>query len=174
MTAVQGVELIFALQVIAAAVRETAAAGEPVESLFSNQQGPFLVTDIAHSGNDELVLSMWFADRENVPLEERSIETFNRTMTELESTILRGSQHTFWGTLHINQSCTTTILECCVSSLFYALFALPLFHMTIARSSFATDCLPQSKHKIRINLVPSRSLRVRRTLRSALLHATRS
>ncbi len=81
-----------------AAVRETAAAGEPVESLFSNQQGPFLVTDIAHSGNDELVLSMWFADRENAPLEERSIETFNRTMTELESTILRGSQHTFWGT----------------------------------------------------------------------------
>lgn len=81
-----------------AAVRETAAAGEPVESLFSNQQGPFLVTDIAHGESDDLVLSMWFADRENAPLEERSVETFNRTMTELESTILRGSQHTFWGT----------------------------------------------------------------------------
>lgn len=81
-----------------AAVRETAAAGEPVESLFSNQQGPFLVTDIAHSENDEVVLSIWFADRENAPLQERSVETFNRTMTELESTILRGSQHTFWGT----------------------------------------------------------------------------
>ena len=80
-----------------AAVRETAAAGEPVESLFSNQQGPFLVTEVSNSSNGELVLSIWFADRENAPLTERSDETFTRSLAELERTILRGSQHTFWG-----------------------------------------------------------------------------
>ena len=80
-----------------AAVRETAAAGEPVENLFSNQQGPFLVTEASNSINGELVLSMWFADRENAPMEERSDETFVRALSELERTILRGSQHTFWG-----------------------------------------------------------------------------
>ena len=81
-----------------AAVRETAAAGEPVETLFSNQEGPFLVTDVEHSNNGELVLSIWFADRENAPLSDRSKETFGRAISELEQTILRGSQHTFWGT----------------------------------------------------------------------------
>ena len=80
-----------------AAVRETAAAGEPVENLFSNQQGPFLVTEVSTDSNGEMVLSMWFADRENAPLNERSEETFARAIVELERTILRGSQHTFWG-----------------------------------------------------------------------------
>ena len=81
-----------------ATVRETAAAGEPVESLFSNQQGPFLVTDVEHTPNGEMVLSIWFADRQNDPLDERSKETFGRAISELEQTILSGSQHTFWGT----------------------------------------------------------------------------
>ena len=81
-----------------AAVRETAAGGEPIESLFSNQQGPFLVTDIEHAVNGELVLSIWFADRENAPLTQRSNETFHRAISELEQTILSGSQHSFWGT----------------------------------------------------------------------------
>ena len=80
-----------------AAVRETAAAGEPVENLFSNQQGPFLVTDITNGIDGELTLSLWFVDRENQPLTERSSETFERAISELERTILRGSQHTFWG-----------------------------------------------------------------------------
>lgn len=80
-----------------AAVRETAAAGEPVENLFSNQQGPFLVSEVSAESNGEMVLSMWFADRKNAPLEERSEETFARAIAELERTILRGSQHTFWG-----------------------------------------------------------------------------
>lgn len=80
-----------------AAVRETAAAGEPVESLFSNQQGPFLVTDVAHSTNGELTMSLWFVDRDNQPLTDRSQETFVSAISELERTILRGSQHTFWG-----------------------------------------------------------------------------
>ena len=80
-----------------AAVRETAAAGEPVENLFSNQQGPFLVSEVSTDSDGELVLSMWFADRDNAPLEERSEETFARAIAELERTILRGSQHTFWG-----------------------------------------------------------------------------
>ena len=30
-----------------AAVRETAAAGDPVETLFSNQEGPFLVSEVS-------------------------------------------------------------------------------------------------------------------------------
>ena len=80
-----------------AAVRETAAAGEPVENLFSNQQGPFLVAEVSAESNGEMILSMWFADRANAPLEERSEETFARAIAELERTILRGSQHTFWG-----------------------------------------------------------------------------
>ena len=80
-----------------AAVRETAAAGEPVENLFSNQQGPFLVSEISTESKGELVLSMWFADRDNLPLDERSEETFTRAVAELERTILSGSQHTFWG-----------------------------------------------------------------------------
>ena len=80
-----------------AAVRETAAGGEPVENLFSNQQGPFLVTEVSNTPNGELVLSMWFADRENAPLTDRSGETFDRALVELEQTILSGSQHTFWG-----------------------------------------------------------------------------
>ncbi len=80
-----------------AAVRETAAAGEPVENLFSNQQGPFLVSEVSTDSDGKLVLSMWFADRDNAPLEERSEETFARAIAELERTILRGSQHTFWG-----------------------------------------------------------------------------
>ena len=82
---------------IQAAVRETAAAGEPVENLFSNQQGPFLVSEVSTESNGELVLSMWFADRDNSPLDQRSEETFSRSIAELERTILRGSQHTFWG-----------------------------------------------------------------------------
>ena len=80
-----------------AAVRETAAAGEPVESLFSNQQGPFLVTDVANGTNGELTMSLWFVDRDNRPLTDRSEETFVSAISELERTILRGSQHTFWG-----------------------------------------------------------------------------
>ena len=80
-----------------AAVRETAAAGEPVENLFSNQQGPFLVSEVSANSDGELVLSMWFADRGNSPLEGQSEETFARAIAELERTILRGSQHTFWG-----------------------------------------------------------------------------
>ncbi len=80
-----------------AAVRETAAAGEPVESLFSNQQGPFLVTKVENASDGELTLSLWFVDREDTPLNERSEETFERAISELERTILRGSQHTFWG-----------------------------------------------------------------------------
>ncbi len=80
-----------------AAVRETAAAGEPVESLFSNQQGPFLVTDVANDTNGELTMSLWFVDRDNRPLTDRSEKTFVSAISELERTILRGSQHTFWG-----------------------------------------------------------------------------
>ena len=80
-----------------AAVRETAAAGEPVESLFSNQQGPFLVTDVANGPDGELTMSLWFVDRDNRPLTDRSEETFVSAISELERTILRGSQHTFWG-----------------------------------------------------------------------------
>ena len=80
-----------------AAVRETAAAGEPVESLFSNQQGPFLVTDVANGDDGELTMSLWFVDRDNQPLTDRSEETFVSVISELERTILRGSQHTFWG-----------------------------------------------------------------------------
>ncbi|MXX93263.1 MAG: hypothetical protein F4Y63_07445 [Chloroflexi bacterium] len=80
-----------------AAVRETAAAGEPVESLFSNQQGPFLVTDVANGTDGELTMSLWFVDRDNQPLMDRSEETFVSAISELERTILRGSQHTFWG-----------------------------------------------------------------------------
>ena len=80
-----------------AAVREAAAAGEPVENLFSNQKGPFLVSEVSSKSNGELVLSMWFADRDNAPLEARSEDTFARAIAELERTILRGSQHTFWG-----------------------------------------------------------------------------
>ncbi|MXZ03887.1 MAG: hypothetical protein F4Y88_09580 [Chloroflexi bacterium] len=80
-----------------AAVRETAAAGEPVESLFSNQQGPFLVTDVANGVDGELTMSLWFVDRDNQPLMDRSEETFVSAISELERTILRGSQHTFWG-----------------------------------------------------------------------------
>ena len=80
-----------------AAVRETAAAGEPVESLFSNQQGPFLVTDVHNGSNGEMTLSLWFVDREDAPLVEQSVATFERAISELERTILRGSQHTFWG-----------------------------------------------------------------------------
>ena len=80
-----------------AAVRETAAAGEPVESLFSNQQGPFLVTDVANGTDGELTMSLWFVDRDNRPLTDRSEETFVSAISELERTILRGSQHTFWG-----------------------------------------------------------------------------
>lgn len=81
-----------------AALRETAAAGEPVETLFSNQQGPFLVTDVEHTSDGELVLSIWFADRDDAPLNDRSKETFGRAISDLERTILRGAQHTFWGT----------------------------------------------------------------------------
>ncbi len=80
-----------------AAVRETAAAGEPIESIFSSQQGPFLVTDMHLAEDGSLMLSMWFADRENRPLEERSDETFSRTFAELERAILRVPQQTFWG-----------------------------------------------------------------------------
>ena len=80
-----------------AAVRETAAAGEPVESLFSSQQGPFLVSDVSRQAEGDLTLTLWFADRHDKPLEDRSRETFGRAMAEMESTILRGSQHTFWG-----------------------------------------------------------------------------
>ena len=80
-----------------AAVRETAAAGEPVESLFSSQQGPFLVSDVSRRAEGDLTLTLWFADRHDKPLEDRSRETFGRAMAEMESTILRGSQHTFWG-----------------------------------------------------------------------------
>lgn len=80
-----------------AAVRETAAAGEPVESLFSNQQGPFLVTDVQNGSNGEMTLSLWFVDRDDEQLVERSVDTFERAISELEQTILRGSQHTFWG-----------------------------------------------------------------------------
>lgn len=80
-----------------AAVRETAAAGEPVESLFSNQQGPFLVTDVSNGIDGELRMSLWFVDRNNQPLRDRSEETFLSAISELERTILRGSQHTFWG-----------------------------------------------------------------------------
>ena len=80
-----------------AAVRETAAAGEPVESLFSNQQGPFLVTDVTNGDDGELTMSLWFVDRDNQPLTDRSEETFVSAISELERTILRGSQHTFWG-----------------------------------------------------------------------------
>ena len=81
-----------------AAVRETAAAGEPIDNLFSNQNGPFLVTEVSNGTSGDLTLAMWFADRENVPLDERTDETFARTISELERAILRGSQHTFWGT----------------------------------------------------------------------------
>lgn len=81
-----------------AAVRETAAAGDPVETLFSNQEGPFLVSEVSAESKGELVLSMWFADRNNAPLDEQSEETFSRAISELERTILSGSQHTFWGT----------------------------------------------------------------------------
>ena len=84
-----------------AAVRETAAAGEPVENLFSNQQGPFLVSEVSAESKGELILSMWFADRNNSPLDERSEETFTRAIAELERTILSGSQHTFWGSTRI-------------------------------------------------------------------------
>ena len=80
-----------------AAVRETAAAGEPVENLFSNQQGPFLVTDVTNGTDGELTMSLWFVDRENRPLTDRTHETFISAISELERTILRGSQHTFWG-----------------------------------------------------------------------------
>lgn len=80
-----------------AAVRETAAAGEPVESLFSNQEGPFLVTDVGNGTDGELTMSLWFVDRDNRPLTDRSEETFVGAISELERTILRGSQHTFWG-----------------------------------------------------------------------------
>ena len=80
-----------------AAVRETAAAGEPVESLFSNHQGPFLVTDVANGSDGELTMSLWFVDRDNQPLTDRSEETFVSAISELERAILRGSQHTFWG-----------------------------------------------------------------------------
>ena len=80
-----------------AAVRETAAAGEPVETLFSNQQGPFLVTEVENTKDGELTLALWFIDREDAPLNQRSEDTFERAITELERTILRGSQHTFWG-----------------------------------------------------------------------------
>ncbi len=80
-----------------AAVRETAAAGEPVESLFSNQQGPFLVADVANGADGRLTMSLWFVDRDNQPLADRSEETFVSAITEFERTILRGSQHTFWG-----------------------------------------------------------------------------
>ncbi len=80
-----------------AAVRETAAAGQPVENLFSNQEGPFLVADLSNTNKDGLVLSLWFADRNDAPLEERSEETFSRAFDELENTVTSGSQHTFWG-----------------------------------------------------------------------------
>ena len=80
-----------------AAVRETAAAGEPVESLFSSQKGPFLVADLQRQPDGDVKLVLWFADRANIPLGERSRETFSRAMAELEYAILRGSQHTFWG-----------------------------------------------------------------------------
>ena len=80
-----------------AAVRESAAAGEPIENLFSNQQGPFLVTDVSNGNDGELTMSLWFVDRDNRPLLERSEETFVSAISELERTILRGSQHTFWG-----------------------------------------------------------------------------
>ena len=80
-----------------AAVRETAAAGEPVESLFSNQQGPFLVTDVANDAAGELTMTLWFVDRDNQPLTDRSEEAFISAISEIERTIRRGSQHTFWG-----------------------------------------------------------------------------
>lgn len=80
-----------------AAVRETAAAGEPVESLFSNRRGPFLVTDVSNETDGELRMSLWFVDCNNRPLIDRSKETFVSAISELERTILRGSQHTFWG-----------------------------------------------------------------------------
>ncbi len=80
-----------------AALRETAAAGEPVENLFSSQHGPFLVTNLENGPNGETMLSVWFADRHNAPSNERSRETFDKALNELERTILQGSQHTFWG-----------------------------------------------------------------------------
>ena len=80
-----------------AAVRETAAGDQPIESLFSNQQGPFLVSDVSSSENGELGISLWLADRENQPLNERSQESFSRTFAELEQAVMSGSQHTFWG-----------------------------------------------------------------------------
>ena len=39
-----------------AAVRETAAGGEPVENLFSNQEGPFLVTEVSNT-----LTASWFS-----------------------------------------------------------------------------------------------------------------
>ena len=80
-----------------AAVRKTATDGYPVDMLFSNQRGPFLVTELESCGDGSLMLSLWFVDRNDVPMTGRSEEMFERAMTELERTVLSGSQHSFWG-----------------------------------------------------------------------------
>ena len=86
-----------------AAVRETAAAGEPVESSVFVSTGPVsCVGRYRAQTKGDLTLTVWFADRHDKPLEDRSRETFGRAMAEMESTILRGSQHTFWGSAGVS------------------------------------------------------------------------
>ncbi len=80
-----------------AAVREIAAAGEPTENLFSAAEGPFLVTEVDASDDGSLTFEMWFVDRDNLPLRERTAEAFDRALSELERELVNVSQHTFWG-----------------------------------------------------------------------------
>lgn len=80
-----------------AAVRETAVAGAPIDSMFSNQEGPFLLAEVESKTNENIIFALWFADRYNNPLEKISIKVFSRAMRELMQCVNRGSQHTFWG-----------------------------------------------------------------------------
>lgn len=80
-----------------AAVRETAVAGAPIDSMFSNQEGPFLLAEVESKTNENITFALWFADRDNNPLEQTSVKVFSRAMNELEQCVNRGSQHTFWG-----------------------------------------------------------------------------
>lgn len=80
-----------------AAVRETAVAGAPIDSMFSNQEGPFLLAEVESKTSKNIIFALWFADRDNNPLEQTSVKVFSRAMRELEQCVNRGSQHTFWG-----------------------------------------------------------------------------
>ena len=80
-----------------AAVRETAVAGAPIDSMFSNQEGPFLLAEVELKTREDITFALWFADRDNNALEKTSVKVFSRAMRELEQCVSRGSQHTFWG-----------------------------------------------------------------------------